>query len=151
MYGEIDTLYNILSLSKVDLSANYFTGELEEFVGDVVYMDVSNNAFEGSANFVTDLSSAYYVNLANNNFDGNVPDFSQLLDLEKINLSNNNFTGSLQPLQKLTKLKVRVCTEFVQRQRDDNFMTGDGLELQQHYWTHSRYVKAGQLDIHRHS
>ncbi|KAJ4880887.1 Leucine-rich receptor-like protein kinase family protein [Raphanus sativus] len=84
------------TLHTLDLSSNSLTGELPLLTGSCVFLDLSNNQFEGNLTRWSKWENVEYLDLSQNRFTGSFPDVSpQLLRANHLNLSYNKLTGSL--------------------------------------------------------
>ncbi|MCL7039814.1 hypothetical protein MKW94_019093 [Papaver nudicaule] len=102
--GSIPTSFSQLNrLQHLDLSANSFTGQLDEFfdgssmANQLQYLDLSDNSFDGHiVEFSVGSSSPlWYVDLSNNQLQGRVP--VSIFGFSKLNylhLGSNNFSDS---------------------------------------------------------
>lgn len=106
MQGNIPEDMFFVRATRLDISNNQLSGNVSPFTSDPEYLDVSNNHFNGTINFVNSLSSVQFLNASNNNFSGNIADFSQKLSLYSLDLSNNLLEGSVPSLSRLSKLQV---------------------------------------------
>ncbi|KAI8539589.1 hypothetical protein RHMOL_Rhmol09G0194600 [Rhododendron molle] len=122
MKGLVPDLSSAVSLFKINLSSNCFTGQIPRLPSRFTGLDLSKNFFSGSISFIcaitgpmtwyVDLSSnqlsgglpncwepfhaLQMINLANNTLSGELPrSFGNFLNLKALQLSNNNFSGEL--------------------------------------------------------
>ncbi|KAL5845234.1 hypothetical protein ACOSQ4_011192 [Xanthoceras sorbifolium] len=93
-------LTNVTSLRILDLSGNFFSGNLPVGVGDLVRLEelrVANNSLHGVVpGEIAKCSLLQVVDLEGNRFSGQVPAFlGQLRRLKIVSLGRNMFSGSI--------------------------------------------------------
>ncbi|XP_031490519.1 receptor-like protein 54 [Nymphaea colorata] len=91
---------NLFLMNTIDLSNNYFEGEILEEIGDLKWLQalrISNNKLKGSIpkNF-GGLQQLESLDLSHNHLSGEIPEeLSKLNFLEYLNLSYNNLAGRI--------------------------------------------------------
>lgn len=96
-------------LQKLDLSGNYFTGEIPDsfsFLTQIQQLTLSRNSLSG---WLTDslaaLSTLQELYLDNNNLQGTIPSaFNGLQNLKRLEIQGNNLTGEFPSLSDLGNL-----------------------------------------------
>eukprot|EP00257_Ricinus_communis_P015764 XP_015573735.2 receptor-like protein 15 isoform X2 [Ricinus communis] len=125
LFGQFHLSPNSSSnIFQMDISENYFHGQLQENIGAVLpkvsALNVSENAFTGSISPVRNMPNLLFLDLSSNNFSGEVtgefavncsqlvvlklsnnrlrgqiPNLNQSISLMSLQLSENSFTGTL--------------------------------------------------------
>ncbi|KAF8407174.1 hypothetical protein HHK36_006300 [Tetracentron sinense] len=88
----------------IDLSNNYFDGELQENIGGILpnleYLNLSRNALKGDIpSSIGDMRKLISLDLSNNNFSGEIPEHLAVActSLQLLRLSSNRLSGQLFP------------------------------------------------------
>ncbi|KAF5931568.1 hypothetical protein HYC85_027739 [Camellia sinensis] len=94
--------YCYTSISRIDISDNHFSGQIQANIGDMFpyirYINLSRNAFEGGIpSSFGKMSNLDVLDLSTNNFSGEVPNrlVRNCISLGALKLSNNNFRGQI--------------------------------------------------------
>ncbi|GKA97561.1 leucine-rich repeat-containing protein [Tanacetum coccineum] len=105
-------LFHIRSLELLDMSINYFEGEIP---GDgfgnltkLLHLDMWRNNFNGSIpNQLFQLTNLRYLDMGYNNLEGRLgPELGRLTNLTLLDLSSNQFTGPIpSSMQNFSKLE----------------------------------------------
>ncbi|XP_056682827.1 receptor-like protein 14 [Spinacia oleracea] len=91
-------LGNLSKLQALDLSDNYFSGEIQGSwlcrLRNLQELSLINNTFNGRLPpCLNNLTSLTYLELSNNELSKELPDMSNLKSLEYLGLASNNFEG----------------------------------------------------------
>ncbi|GMQ09011.1 hypothetical protein CsSME_00052516 [Camellia sinensis var. sinensis] len=97
--------YCYTSISRIDISDNHFSGQIQANIGDMFpyirYINLSRNAFEGGipSSFVDfNLTQLWILQLNDNQFTGPVTNvLSKLHELYFLDIGNNYMSGSILP------------------------------------------------------
>ncbi|PIN16953.1 Leucine-rich repeat protein [Handroanthus impetiginosus] len=98
---DLEKLYRFPSnIWLLDLHSNHLQGELPLPPAGTLYVDYSNNNFDGSIphDFRSSISSIWFLSLANNHLNGAIPtSFCNATYLQVLDLSNNSLSGGIPP------------------------------------------------------
>ncbi|GFY94080.1 hypothetical protein Acr_09g0005260 [Actinidia rufa] len=102
-YNQMNGLLPDLSLTisghpTLDLSSNWFTGQIPRVPSNVTSLILSKNMFSGSISFLCALTGfeLTYLDLSSNRLSGGLPDcWEHFEELRVMNLANNNLSGKL--------------------------------------------------------
>ncbi|CBI37167.3 unnamed protein product, partial [Vitis vinifera] len=107
------TIYNLSKLTFLDLSHNFFDGNITSEIGGnlgkLEFLNLTDNSFRGplSSN-ISRLSKLQNLRLGRNQFSGSIPEeIGTLSDLEILEMYNNSFEGQIpSSIGQLRKLQI---------------------------------------------
>jgi len=108
--GELDvSFWNIPSLEFLSVASNGLTGQIYPMIcklTGLVYLDISNNDFEGSIPNCSSKLMLIFLNISSNTLSGFPSYFFNSSNVEVLDIRYNRFMGSLDWIQHLYKIKV---------------------------------------------
>ncbi|KAL7150322.1 hypothetical protein ABFS83_05G104200 [Erythranthe nasuta] len=116
-----DSLWNLTSLSYLDLSDNNLKQEIPSALGNMTslsYIDFSSNKFEGSIpHTLGNMVSLTYLDLSSNNLEGGFPKSNgNLKQLVRLRLNDNKLEGDLTYMNNFLSNSTKL--EFLELSRN---------------------------------